>query len=131
MPNLAESYGAALHQLTRDLGEKEAEKAVHKFVALLKERNELYLAPKAIAAYEREARKAEGIERVRFTSAEELAESQRQKISKELADSIGKPLEIDWLTDATLVAGAVIRYADLLIDGSIKGKLARLKQQLI
>ena len=43
----------------------------------------------------------------------------------------GKPLEIDWTADATLVAGAVIRYADILVDASVKGKLARLKQQLI
>lgn len=130
MPNLAESYGAALHEITQDLGEKEAEKAVEKFVALLKDRNQLYLAPKATLAYEREARKAEGIERVRFTSAEEVTQVRRKEIAKELASSIGKPLEIDWLTDPSLVAGAVIRYADMLIDASVKGKLARLKQQL-
>lgn len=130
MPNLAESYGAALHDIVQDLGENDAEKAVKTFVELLKERNELYLAPKAIAAYEREARKAEGIERLRFTSAEDVTDAERRKISKELAESIGKPLEIDWRVDPTLVAGAVIRYADLLIDASIKGRLARLKQQL-
>lgn len=130
MPNLADSYGAALHEIVHGMDDKDAEKAVKKFVALLKERNQLYLAPKAIAAYEREASKAEGIERVRFTSAEEVSESERKKIAKELASSIGKPLEIDWAVDASLVAGAVIRYADLLIDASVKGKLARLKQQL-
>lgn len=130
MPTLADSYGAALHEITRDLDAKGAEKAVKKFVALLKERNQLYLAPKAALAYEREARKAEGIERVRFTSAEEVPEGERKKIAKELASSIGKPLEIEWATDATLVAGAVIRYAEVLIDASVKGKLARLKQQL-
>jgi len=130
MPNLAESYGAALHDIVHDLDEKEAGRAIVKFVELLKGRNELYLAPKALAAYERAARKAEGIERVRFTSASEVADGERKKIAKELASSIGKPLEIDWTVDATLVAGAVIRYADLLIDASVKGKLARLKQQL-
>ena len=130
MPSLADSYGAALHEITKDLSEKDAGQAVKKFVALLKERNQLYLATKAVAAYEREARKAEGIERVRFTSAEEIPGAERQRISKELASSIGKPLEIEWLADPSLIAGAVIRYADLLIDASVKGKLARLKQQL-
>ena len=130
MPNLADSYGAALHEIVKDLSDKEAGRAVKEFVALLRERDLLYLAPKAIAAYEREARKSEGIERVRFTSAEDVPEGERRKIAKELASSIGKPLEIDWTVDATLVAGAVIRYADVLIDASVKGKLARLKQQL-
>lgn len=130
MPSLAESYGAALHQIVHGMGDKDAERAVKKFVALLKERNQLYLAPKAIAAYEREARKAEGVERLRFTSAEEIPDGERKKIAKELAASIGKPLEIEWTADPSLVAGAVIRYADLLIDASVKGKLARLKQQL-
>ncbi len=130
MPNLAESYGTALQEITRDANGKDAEKAVKKFVALLRERNQLYLAEKAIAVYEREARKAEGIERVRFTSAEDVGDAERRHISGELASSIGKPLEIEWLTDPSLIAGAVIRYAEVLIDASVKGKLARLKQQL-
>ncbi len=131
MQNIAQSYGVALHEIVRDLDEKDAEKAVKKFVGMLKERNELYLASKAVAAYEREARKAEGIERVRFASAESVSDAERRRISKELSGAIGKPLEIDWTADATLVAGAVIRYADILVDASVKGKLARLKQQLI
>jgi F-type H+-transporting ATPase subunit delta len=130
MPNLAESYGTALHGLLQGMGDKEAESALEKFVTLLKNRNQLYLAPKAIAAYEREARKAEGIERVRFTSAEKISDTERRRITKELAASIGRPLEIEWTDDPSLIAGAVIRYADLLIDASVKGRLARLKQQI-
>lgn len=130
MASIAESYGVALHEIVRELDEKEAGQAVKKFVELLKERNELYLAPKAIAAYEREARKAEGIERLGFASAEKLSESERKKIAKSLAASVGKPLEIAWTEDPSLIAGAVIRYADVLVDASVKGRLARLKQQL-
>ena len=130
MHRLADSYGIALHELTRGLDGKEAQRAVERFVALLTRRNELYLAPRVIAAYEREVRKAEGIETVAFTSPEDLPEGERKRIAKDLAASIGKPIEVAWKTDPTLVAGAVVRYADRLLDASVKGKLARLKQQL-
>lgn len=130
MPSLAESYGIALREITEGLSDQDAGKAVKGFVALLKGRGQLYLADKIVAAYGREVRKAEGIERVRFASAEEVPEGERKRIAKDLAASIGKPIEIEWLDDPSLIAGAVIRYADLLIDASVKGRLARLKQQL-
>lgn len=130
MPNLAESYAAALLELTQGKSEKEAGKAVARFVELLNERNELYLAPKILEAYGREVRKADGVESVSFSSAEELSDAERKRVAKELSASIGKPVEVAWKTDPSLVAGAVIRYADRLVDASVKGKLARLKQRL-
>lgn len=131
MPNVSETYGQALYALTKDLNEKDAEKAIGRFVALLKRRNELYLAPKALAACEKAARKDEGLVSVRFDAPDEVPEAMKEKISASLARSLKAPVEIDWRIDPSLIGGAVLRYADVLLDASVKGKLARLKQQLI
>jgi F-type H+-transporting ATPase subunit delta len=53
---------------------------------------------------------------------------------RQLADAIGRRLQrqvhIDWKTDESLVAGAVIRAGDLVIDGSVRGELDRLRSAL-
>jgi F0F1-type ATP synthase delta subunit len=51
-----------------------------------------------------------------------------------LAAAIKKRLKrdvaIEWKTDESLVAGAVIRAGDLVIDGSVRGELERLATAL-
>lgn len=131
MPRIAENYGRALYQVTAGLGEKDVRKAVGKFVEILSARHELQLAPNVIKAFEAEARAAEGVREVRVTSAEELSDDRK----KTLADSFRKALDADvettWETDPSLIAGAVIRYDDVLLDASVKGSLDRLKKSLI
>lgn len=130
MPRIAQTYGAALHEATRGLGKKDAEAAVAKLVEILAARNELYLAPKILDAYGREARRDEGVETVRFASAEEVPAKMREDIAAALAKSLGTPVDVAWETDPSLLAGAVIRYADVLVDASVKGSLDRLKKRI-
>jgi F-type H+-transporting ATPase subunit delta len=67
---------------------------------------------------------------VGITSAVELPEAQR----KALVDAIGKRLsravQVQWSVDAELIAGAVIRAGDTVIDGSAQGELRRLQTAL-
>lgn len=53
---------------------------------------------------------------------------------KALADAIAKRLsrqvEIVWRTDESLVAGALITAGDLVIDGSVRGELERMRARL-
>ena len=38
---------------------------------------------------------------------------------------------MQWKTDPSLIAGAVVQYDDILLDASVKGSLDRLKKSLI
>lgn len=131
MASTAQTYGRSLYQLTAGLPEKEAKRALESFVELLAARHELELAPNIIAAFGREARKAEGIREVSVESAEDLSASRKEHLEKTFAKALGAKVEMRWKTDPTLIAGAVIRYDDILLDASVKGRLDRLKQQLI
>ncbi len=43
---------------------------------------------------------------------------------------LGREVELTCSTDASLLGGAVIRAGDLVIDGSVRGKLQRLGASL-
>lgn len=126
----AEKYGRALYQATAGMGEKEMKKALERFVGILASRNELGLAPKVIEAFQAEARRQEGVHEVRFIAAEELTEDRKKHLTASFAKALDAPVEMRWETDPALIAGAVIRYDDILLDASVKGSLDRLRTHL-
>ncbi len=130
MPRIAENYGRALYQVTAGLGEKDVRKAVAKFVEILSARHELELAPKVIEAFEAEARETEGIREVRVVSAEELTDDRKKTLTASFKKALDADVETTWETDPSLIAGAIIRYDDVLLDASVKGSLDRLKKTL-
>ncbi len=131
MPRIAENYGRALYQATCGMSEKDAKKAVEKFVAILASRHELELAPKVLEAFNAEAREAEGVHQVRVASAEELADDRKKSLAAAFKKTLDAAVEMKWEIDPSLIAGAVIRYDDILLDASVKGGLERLKKSLI
>lgn len=131
MARIAENYGRALYRATAAMSEKEAQKAVARLVDLLASRHELELAPEVIEAFRREARAAEGVRDVRVATAEELPAERKKALAATFKKALAAEVEIAWKTDPALIAGAVIRYDDVLLDASVKGSLDRLKKSLI
>ena len=73
---------------------------------------------------------AEGRIDVEVVSAHALQADQKQRISESMAKRLGKTVTITSSVDESLIGGAVIRAGDSVIDASIRGKLAELKNQL-
>lgn len=64
------------------------------------------------------------------TSAEALSEKDRQRIVERLEKTSGKRVEADFRTDPTLIAGVRVAYGNYVLDGSVRGGLRRLRDQL-
>ena len=60
-------------------------------------------------------------------SAVELTPEQRDKLSQALKTRFKRDVHMTTTVDANLIGGAVIRYGDLFIDGSLRGRLARMQ----
>lgn len=67
---------------------------------------------------------------VDVTAAEPLSQTYKDKIIQSLEKRFNKTVHLHCHTDATLLAGAVIRVNDFVIDGSALGKLKRLEKEL-
>ena len=96
------------------------------FIRLLIENRRPHLLPEILMQYE--ALKAEAETRVEasVTSAFPLETAQLQTLGAALRHKLGREVNLTAAVDKTLVGGVVIRAGDLVIDGSVRGRLADL-----
>lgn len=66
---------------------------------------------------------------VELRSAEELDAQTTERIRQLIAGRVGRPVEIRASVDPALVAGATVRFGDVVVDGSIAGQLKDLRER--
>ena len=59
-------------------------------------------------------------------TAYELDPATQEKISSALKSKLNSEVTVETSIDATLLGGALIKVGDAVIDGSVKGRLAKL-----
>lgn len=100
------------------------------FLRLLAENGRLDLLPEIadrFAALEAEDRNVADVEVV---SATELDERQKERLATALRSRLNRDVRLGCSVDPALIGGAVVRSGDLLIDGSLRGKLEQLETDL-
>ena len=96
------------------------------FVRVLAANGRLKLLPEIAALFEIQRREAEGTVQAELVTAFPASEAQQAEIIASLGKRLGRDIELSCSTDTDLLGGAIIRAGDLVIDGSIRGKLERL-----
>ena len=110
-------------------GVKDAPEAGDEFknlVALLAENDRLKSVPAIAINFESLKQAAEGKIEVQVKSAMALSDQQEGEIAKSLVKKLGKEVSITTEVDESLIAGAIIRAGDMVIDGSVRGRLDKL-----
>ncbi|HVI57999.1 MAG TPA: F0F1 ATP synthase subunit delta [Luteimonas sp.] len=100
------------------------------FLALLADNRRLALLPEIAGLYEDLRAEAERVVKARVTSAAELPAGELDTLKAALKRRFGREVEVETAVDASLIGGAVIDVGDVVIDGSLKGKLERLQAAL-
>jgi F-type H+-transporting ATPase subunit delta len=116
--------------LVQAMGSKATEQGKN-LLRLLSEYDRLKLAPLIAGQYE--ALRAEHEKRVdvQIVSAAPIDAAQQQALVAAVRKKLNRDVNVEWTTDPSLIAGAQIRAGDTVIDGSISGELARLRQALV
>jgi F-type H+-transporting ATPase subunit delta len=99
-------------------------------LALLAENGRLDFVPEIAAQFEELKAEAENVAEVEIVSATALDERQRERLAGALRTRLRRDVRLHCTVDPALVGGAVVRSGDMLIDGSLKGKLERLETEL-
>ena len=101
-----------------------------RFLALLAENRRLTQLPEIAGLYEELKAEAERVVKATVTSAAELPAGELDVLKAALKKRFGREVELSTAIDASLIGGAVIDAGDVVIDGSLKGKLSRLQAAL-
>jgi F-type H+-transporting ATPase subunit delta len=100
------------------------------FLDVLAENDRLALLPEIAGQYEQLRAEAERTVRARVTSATPLSAEEQSKIEQALRRRFNADVSLELAVDPTLIGGAVIDAGDVVIDGSLRSKLARLETAL-
>ncbi len=112
------------------LGGGELDKPVENFLHILSENKRLPLLPAIAELFaELKANHEKSVE-VNISSAFELDEGVEAKLSQALKDKLQRDIKVNTEVDSDLLGGVLIRAGDIVIDGSIKGRLAKLSEAM-
>ncbi|MBI3574592.1 MAG: F0F1 ATP synthase subunit delta [Gammaproteobacteria bacterium] len=100
------------------------------FIRLLVENRRLNLLPEIATVYEGLRAEAEARVEATVTSAFSLEPAQLKVLEQGLQRRLGCAVHLTAAVDRSLVGGVVLRAGDLVIDGSVRGRLAALATEL-
>lgn len=98
---------------------------------LLFENHRLALLPEISGLYDALRFEAEQIVKARITSAEALPAAEIETLKAALRRRFGRAVEVDTDVDPALIGGVLIDAGEVVIDGSLRGRLARLHDALV
>jgi F-type H+-transporting ATPase subunit delta len=120
-------YAISLYETTKNARKDEAEEMVKNFVKLLRLDNNMSKADKIIEEYYKYYRQQKGISKLKVTGSENIAPEVINSIVKHFANQV----ELEEEIDESLIGGITLEIDDdTLIDGSVRGKLEKLKKNI-
>src|SRR5215470_2575966 len=103
---------------------------VRNFIAVLMQHDRMNVLDEVLAEYRKEVNQRLGISEVHVTSARPLEADERHGIEQKVAALTGTQVQATYHEDKSLLGGVVVRVGSTVYDGSVKGRLDRLKEQL-
>lgn len=100
------------------------------FVSLLAQNRRLGFLPEIAALFEQMKAEVENAVDVEVLAASTLTPEQEKRYAAALQKKLGRQVRLHTKVDGSLLGGAVLKAGDLVIDGSLKGRLERLAIEL-
>ena len=100
------------------------------FIRVLAENRRLALLPQIHALFLALKTQQEKAVELQVTSAYEIAPEQAARLAHAMGEKLKREVRLSTSVDATLIGGVVIRTDDLVIDGSVRGRLAKLSEAM-
>lgn len=117
---------AEVADLFNEIGGDKLDKEANNLVKLLSENGRLALLPDVAAQYEVLRSEGEGNIDAEIISAFAVTDEQKAKVAASLKARLGREINLSVTIDESLMGGAIIRAGDMVIDGSVSGKLEKL-----
>jgi F-type H+-transporting ATPase subunit delta len=106
------------------------DRQVRNFIAVLIDHDRIAFLPEIAKQLDVELNSRSGRIDAQIISARELGPDQRTALLAEIAEMTGKSILPHYATDESLLGGVTVRVGSTIYDGSVRGQLLRIRQQL-
>ncbi len=103
---------------------------LYNFLRLLLSKGRIQYVPAILERYRALVEREQGIYEAHVSTASALGNAERATLLSALETYTRAKLKLKFLVDPSLIGGVRFQYGDVLIDDSIKGKLAKLRKSL-
>ncbi len=129
--NPAVEHKQKINLLDAIIKKMDGSKPLRNFVAVLIDHKRLGQIGEIAEQFKQQLDERMGIADARVSSARELSASEKKFLEQRLATVTGKTVRATYSEDASLLGGAVVRIGSTIYDGSVRGQLERLKEDLV
>ncbi len=119
---------AILDRLNGALG---LQKEVRNLLAVLINNDRIGLVKDVVTAYRAALQQQLGIQQAEIVTARELTEQERGVLLAGVGKLAGAKIDASFRLDKTILGGTVVRIGSTVYDGSVRGRLDRLKEALV
>ena len=105
-------------------------KELRNFVAVLIDQRRIGQIAEIAEQFQHELNERLGVAEIKVISVRALRPEERQLLEKQMAAITGKKVQATYSQDPDLLGGAVVRVGSTIYDGSVRGKLEKIRQQL-
>jgi F-type H+-transporting ATPase subunit delta len=109
----------------------EADELVRNFLRLVAEKGRIGEIEEIAREFERLMAIEEQRLNVELTTAYELSDEEAQRILGQIEDASGRKVEATRKVDPSLIGGFVLQAGSMRVDASLRGRLNRLRQELV
>jgi len=103
---------------------------IRNFFAVLIDHGRIPMVEQIARQFESELNTQLGFVEADITSSRQLSPDEKQGLETQVAQLTGKMVRARYETNPELLGGAVVRVGSTIYDGSVRGQLQKLKQQL-
>ena len=103
---------------------------IRNFFAVLIDHGRIFMLAQIARQFETELNTQLGFVEAAITSSRALSSDEKQGLESQVERVTGKKVRARYGTDSELLGGAVVRVGSTIYDGSVRGQLQKLKEQL-
>jgi F-type H+-transporting ATPase subunit delta len=118
---------AVLDKLNAKLGMAQQ---TRNFIAVLIRNDRIAGFDDVVADLRREINRRLGISEAKVVSARRLDDQERRDLERQIAGLTGGQIEARFEEDSSLIGGAIVQVGSTVYDGSVRGRLDRLREEL-
>jgi F-type H+-transporting ATPase subunit delta len=107
-----------------------ATKMLRNFLAVLIDHRRIGNIGDLLEQFKRELDRRMGIADAKVSSVRELSSAEKKSLEQQLAEITGKTVRATYSQDTGLLGGVLVRVGSTIYDGSVHGRLQRMRQEL-